>query len=59
MPGHVLLETLTLEDVGGKTKMTTKSVFQTVDDRDGMYESGMEDGVTESMDRLAELLAKA
>jgi uncharacterized protein YndB with AHSA1/START domain len=59
MPGHVSLETVTLEDVEGKTKMTTKSVFQTVEDRDGMYESGMEEGVNESMDRLAELLAKA
>jgi uncharacterized protein YndB with AHSA1/START domain len=59
MPGHVSLETVTLEDLGGKTKLTTKSVFQTVEDRDGMFESGMEEGVNESMDRLAELLAKA
>jgi len=58
MPGHVTLETVTLEDLGGKTKMTTKSVFQTVEDRDGMFASGMEGGVNESMDRLAELLAK-
>jgi len=59
MPGHVSLETMTLEDLGGKTKLTAKSVFQTVEDRDGMYESGMEEGVNESMERLDELLAKA
>ena len=59
MPGHVSLETLTLEEIGGKTKLTTKSVFQTVEDRDGMIKAGMEEGVYESMDRLAELLKKS
>lgn len=49
---------MTLEDLGGKTKLTAKSVFQSVQDRDGMYESGMEEGVNESMERLDELLAK-
>ena len=58
MPGHVSLETVTLEDLKGKTKLTEKSVFQTVEDRDGMLKSGMEEGVAETMDRLAELIAK-
>ena len=58
MPGHVSLETCTLEEIGGKTKMTGRSVYQTVEDRDGMLKSGMEEGVFETMDRLAELLAK-
>jgi uncharacterized protein YndB with AHSA1/START domain len=58
MPGHVSLETCTLEDIGGKTKMTTKSVYQSVDDRDGALKSGMEEGVLETMDRLAELLGQ-
>lgn len=58
MPGHVSLETCILEDIGGKTKMTGRSVYQTVEDRDGMLASGMEEGVFETMDRLAELLAK-
>jgi uncharacterized protein YndB with AHSA1/START domain len=56
MPGNVSLETCTLEDIGGKTKMISRSVYQTVGDRDGMLKSGMEEGVLESMDRLAELL---
>jgi len=57
MPGHVMLETVTFEEYDGKTKFTDKSVFRTVEDRDGMLESGMEEGATETMDRLAELLA--
>jgi uncharacterized protein YndB with AHSA1/START domain len=58
MPDHVSLETCTLEEIDGKTKMIGKSVYQTVEDRDGMLKSGMEEGVLETMDRLAELLAK-
>ncbi|MBX3084151.1 MAG: SRPBCC family protein [Anaerolineae bacterium] len=58
MPGHVILETLTLEEeVGGKTRLTVSSVFQSVADRDGMIQSGMEEGSNESYDRLEELLA--
>jgi uncharacterized protein YndB with AHSA1/START domain len=56
-PGHVSLDTLTLEDLGnGKTKATTISVFQTPQDRDGMVKSGMEQGVREGYERLDELL---
>jgi uncharacterized protein YndB with AHSA1/START domain len=58
MPGHVSLETCTLEEINGKTKMTGRSVYQTIEDRDNMLRSGMEEGVFESMDRLEELLTK-
>jgi uncharacterized protein YndB with AHSA1/START domain len=59
VPGHVTLESATLEDLGGgKTKLTVHSVFQSVEDRDGMIASGMEQGLAESHDRLEELLAK-
>ena len=58
VPGHVVLDTMTLEEVGGKTKLVQQSVFQSVEDRDGMVQSGMEKGASESMDRLAELLAQ-
>ena len=58
MPGHVVLETLTLEaQAERKTKLTVSSVFQSVQDRDGMVSSGMEEGSNESYDRLEELLA--
>ena len=59
VPGHVLLETVTFEELDGKTRPTDRSVFQTVEDRDAMVQSGMESGAKEAMDRLAELLARA
>jgi uncharacterized protein YndB with AHSA1/START domain len=56
MPGHVSVETLALEEQDGKTTLTATSVFDTVEDRDGMLDSGMESGAAESMDRLDEYL---
>jgi uncharacterized protein YndB with AHSA1/START domain len=56
MPGHVMLETVTFEEHDGRTRLTDTALFETVEDRDGMLESGMEEGATDSMDRLAELL---
>jgi uncharacterized protein YndB with AHSA1/START domain len=56
MPGHVALETLTLEERDGRTLVRTVSGFQSVEDRDGMVASGMEHGVHDSHERLAELL---
>ena len=57
MPGHISVETLTLEDLGsGRTKLTAHSLFDSVEDRDGMLQSGMETGAAESWDRLQELL---
>jgi len=57
MPGHVSVDTLTLEDLGGgKTKLTAHSLFDSVEDRDGMLQSGMEEGASETWDRLAELV---
>ncbi|MHC1754144.1 MAG: SRPBCC family protein [Methanosarcina sp.] len=58
VPGHVSLETATFEEHDGKTKLTDRSVFQTIEDRDGMLQSGMEEGAVETWDRLAELLEK-
>jgi uncharacterized protein YndB with AHSA1/START domain len=55
-PGHVSLETLTLEEVDGKTKYVGVSVFQSVEDRDAMVQSGMEEGAREGMDRLDEVV---
>ena len=58
MPGHVLLEICTFEDIDGKTKLTEKSVFESIEDRDGMLKSRMEEGAKETMDRLAVLVEK-
>jgi len=57
--GHVTLETTKLEALpNGRTRLTVQSVFQSVSDRDGMIQSGMERGVNEGYERLDELLAK-
>jgi len=57
--GHVTLETMTLEPLpNNRTKLTAHSVFQSVSDRDGMVQSGMEHGVQEGYERLDEILAK-
>jgi uncharacterized protein YndB with AHSA1/START domain len=56
MPGHISVETMTLEEMDGKTKLTVRSVFSSTEDRDGMVQSGMEAGVRDSYDRLEEYL---
>ena len=58
VPGHVMLDTTTLEQRDGRTLMRSVSSFQSVEDRDGMIASGMEHGVRDSGDRLEELLAR-
>jgi uncharacterized protein YndB with AHSA1/START domain len=55
-PGHISVETLTLEEDDGKTTLTATSVFDTVEDRNGMLQSGAEAGAAETWDRLAEYL---
>ena len=58
MPGHVALETATLEDLGdGRTRLVNTSLFMTAEDRDGMMQSGMEGGLNESYAALDKLLA--
>ena len=58
MPGHVVVETATFEDLGGgRTKVSTHSRFDTTEERDGMLASGMEIGMGESYEKLDELLA--
>lgn len=58
LPGHVIVETMTLEDLSSQTKVTNHSLFANVEDRDGMLASGMEGGANESWDQLGELLAQ-
>ena len=57
--GHVSLETAKFMELpGGRTRVTMQSVFQSVADRDGMMQSGMEEGINESFGRLDELLER-
>jgi uncharacterized protein YndB with AHSA1/START domain len=58
MPGHVLLSTATLEELGPtRTRLVSVSLFHTTQDRDGMLQSGMEGGMNESYAALDRLLA--
>jgi uncharacterized protein YndB with AHSA1/START domain len=57
-PGHVSLESLTLEDRGGTTLVRMNDVFQSVEDRDAALAAGMETGINEGMERLDELLVR-
>ena len=59
VPGHVALDQLTFEDLGGgRTMVRTHSVYQSVEDRDGMVQAGMAEGVDDGFDRLEELLER-
>lgn len=57
--GHVIMGTTKFEDLGnGRSRLVHQSVFQSVGDRDGMLESGMERGVNDGYDKLDVLLTK-
>ena len=58
MAGHVILETLTLTEHDGRTTLTAIEQFDTIEDLEGMYQSGMEDGTEKSYNQLAALLQK-
>jgi uncharacterized protein YndB with AHSA1/START domain len=58
VPGHVKLDTTTLEQRDGATLVRTVSAFTSTADRDAMIASGMERGVRDSGERLEELLGK-
>jgi uncharacterized protein YndB with AHSA1/START domain len=56
-PGHVSLDTQTIEDLpGGRSRVKSHSIFMSVADRDAMVEAGMGDGVEDGFNRLDELL---
>jgi uncharacterized protein YndB with AHSA1/START domain len=57
-PGEVCLESVSFAALtDGRTRLVTRSVFPSVQARDAAVASGMEHGVNDSMDRLAELLS--
>jgi uncharacterized protein YndB with AHSA1/START domain len=59
MPGHVVVETMTLEDLGdGRTRIVTVSLFHTQEERGGMLHSGMEIGLEQSYAALDQVLAR-
>ena len=57
-PGHVSLEKLVLEERDGKTTVRNHAVYQSIEARDAMINSGMESGMDDGFDRLDDLLAR-
>jgi uncharacterized protein YndB with AHSA1/START domain len=56
--GHVIMGTTRFEELpNGRSRLVHQSVFQSVQDRDGMLASGMERGVSEGHEKLDRLLA--
>ena len=59
MPGHPCVETIDLEDAGGgRTRVVTHTLFFTTEERDGMLNAGMEQGMEQSYEALDRLLAE-
>jgi uncharacterized protein YndB with AHSA1/START domain len=58
MPGHVSIETVTFDDLGDRTRVTTVSLFHTTEERDMWLEGGMESALTELYSRLDAVLAR-
>ena len=53
------ISTMTLDDVGGKTKLVARSRFPSVDDLQGALATGMVGGALQTYDRLADEIARA
>jgi uncharacterized protein YndB with AHSA1/START domain len=58
MPGHVILATTSFEERDGITIVTQQDIFQSTQDRDGMINQGMEQGLIEGDERFNELLER-
>jgi uncharacterized protein YndB with AHSA1/START domain len=54
----VSLGSLSFEEGNGRTVIRVHSVYQSVEARDAVLESGMERGMNEGYDRLEELIAR-
>ena len=54
--GHVSMEKMEMTEEDGKTTIHVTSTFFSVEDRDGMIQSGMEGGMNNSYDALDEVL---
>ena len=58
-PGHVSLDAITFEDLGGgRTRVRIHSVHQSVVARDAMADSGMASGLEDAYARLDELVER-
>jgi uncharacterized protein YndB with AHSA1/START domain len=56
-PGQVGLSLTTFEALGGRSRITVREVYPSVEVRDAAVASGMEHGIVEGYERLDEILA--
>lgn len=57
MPDKSMTETITLEERDGKTYMLDISEFPTKEERDGMIQTGMEEGMAFGFSKMDEIVA--
>jgi len=43
---------------GSRTRLTIQAIYQSLEDKDGIINNGMEKGINEGFERLEELLSK-
>jgi uncharacterized protein YndB with AHSA1/START domain len=58
MAGHIAVETFVFTEQDGRTTVTGTTRFDTQEDRDGMLQSGMEQGANQSYAALDAYLTK-
>jgi uncharacterized protein YndB with AHSA1/START domain len=56
VPDEVKLDILRIQEVEGRTRVVGRSVFPSMEAREGALNAGMMQGMQESMERLTELL---
>lgn len=54
----VAINTMTLEDLGGRTRLLARSRFPSIEDLEGALSTGMVGGALQTYDRLADEIAK-
>jgi len=58
--GHVVMEKMELAEIeDGQTKLTITQAFFSVQDRDGLLQTGMEEGMQNTYNTLDKVLAEA
>jgi len=57
--GYVEMDTAKFEVLpGSRTRLTIQAIYQSLEDKDGIINNGMEKGIDEGFERLEELLSK-
>jgi uncharacterized protein YndB with AHSA1/START domain len=58
-PAGTMAQTVRFEDLGGRTRLSISTRFETTALRDAMVKMGMNEGWSQSLDRLAQAVAVA